>query len=266
MGRSVENRTEYRIPCPKVSVIMPAYNSEEFIEQAIRSALNQTYSNLEVIVIDDNSNDGTNSIVKKLADEDDRVILVRNEHNLGAAQSRNKGMDLCRGEYVALLDSDDVWYPEKLEVQMELAQKENADIVYCSYAITDEKGQKKCPDFIVSECASLESTIIKSEISCSTAILGPGVIKGYRFPHEYYHEDLALWLRLLKDGMKAVGTKQVLAEYRLRGNSRAANKMHVAKQRWIIYRSLLGLSAVKSSYCLLRYAVGGFLKYRESKR
>lgn len=247
--------------CPKVSVIMPAYNSEEFIEQAIRSALNQTYSNLEVIVIDDNSSDTTKDIVERLAVEDDRVKLIQNDHNLGAARSRNKGIDLCSGEYVALLDSDDIWYPRKLEVQMELAIKEKADIVYCSYAMIDEQGHKKCSDFIVSEQITLDSTLAKNEIGCLTVILGPNVIRKYRFSHEYYHEDFALWVQLLKDGMKAVGTKQVLAAYRLRENSRAANKFNAAKRRWRIYRNLLGLSAIKSGYYLLRYAVSGVLKY-----
>lgn len=248
---------------PKVSVIMPAYNAEKYIEQSIRSAMNQTYENLEIIVIDDCSQDNTAEVVERLAREDSRIKLVRNEKNMGAARSRNRGMDLCEGEYVALLDCDDLWYPHKLELQLALANKENADIVYCSYAMVDENGNKKCADFNVSPKATLESMLVKCEISCSTALLGRRVMDAYRFPTEYYNEDYALWLILLRDNMKAVGAPEILAEYRLLSGSRASNKIIVAKNRWKIYRMLMGFSVFKSMYYFVQYASAGFVKYKK---
>lgn len=247
---------------PMVSVIMPAYNAEEFVEQAIRSALAQTYTNLEVIVINDVSKDATQSIAERLAREDSRVRLLNNEKNLGAAGSRNRGMDAAEGEYVALLDSDDYWHPEKLEIQMELAQKEKADLVYSSYEIVDEKGNKKCSNFIAPKTVTYRSTLSKCEIGCLTAVMGPEVIHNYRFSSEFYHEDLVMWLQILRDGKKAVGTQKVLAAYRVRENSRAANKVNAAKWRWEIYRRAEGLSLFASAYYFVRYALAGIRKYR----
>jgi len=246
-----------------VSVIMPAYNAGKYINESVRSVIAQTYVDWELIVVDDNSEDNTYEIVKELAKEDDRICLIRNDQNVGAAQSRNKAMDICRGTYVALLDSDDIWYPEKLEKQITLAEKEHADIVYCSYAIVDENREKKCNDFIVPESITLESALAKSVISCSTALLGPTVVEKYRFPLDFYHEDLAMWLQLLGDGMKASGVTEVLAEYRLRRNSRASNKISVAIGRWKIYRSMMNFSIFKSVYYFAQYAFAGLAKYRE---
>lgn len=250
------------LECPLVSVLMPAFNAEKYIEKAIRSVIAQTVSDWELVVIDDHSQDMTFQIAEALAREDARIHLYRNEQNQGAARTRNRGLDLCRGQYVALLDCDDVWYPDKLAQQLKLAQQENADIVYCAYAIVDEDGEKRCRDFIVPECTDVESTLVKSVISCSTALLGKNVTENYRFPIGYYHEDLALWLQLLGDGMKAVGTSQVLAAYRVRPCSRASNKLSVAKRRWQIYRSVMGLSVRKSVFYFVQYAAAGFAKYQ----
>ena len=251
--------------CPLVSVIMPAYNSEQFIEKSIRSALAQTYSNLEIIVIDDCSSDGTVQIVQKLAQEDNRVRLIQNETNAGAANSRNKGMDCSRGAYVALLDSDDIWYPDKLQKQIKLAEETGAGLIYCSYAMVDEQGKKKCRDFVVNEQVSLKSLLRKSEISCSTALLRADVIQQRRFCNAYYHEDYVFWLQLLKDGVQTAGLREVLADYTLRDSSRAANKVNAAKRRWEIYRSFMGFSMIRSGFYLMQYAVSGVLKYKSKK-
>ena len=252
--------------CPLVSVIMPAYNSEQFIEKSIRSALTQTCSDLEIIVIDDCSKDGTVQIVQRLAQEDDRVRLIQNETNLGAANSRNKGMDCSRGRYVALLDSDDIWYPEKLEKQIKLAEETGAGLLYSSYAMVDEQGKKKCRDFLVNERISLKSMLRKNEIGCSTVLLRADVIQQRRFSNAYYHEDYVLWLQLLKEGVPAAGLREVLVDYTLRDNSRAANKVNAAKKRWEIYRSFMGFSVIRSGFYLMQYAILGVLKYAELHR
>lgn len=246
---------------PEVSVVMPAYNVEEYIESAVRSVMMQTVSDWELIIVDDMSQDSTCDIVEKLMQEDSRIHLYRNQQNLGAASTRNRGFDLCKGNYVALLDCDDIWYPDKLEKQLTLAKKETADIVYCSYAIIDESGKKKCNDFIVPERTNFAEFLARSVISCSTALLGKRVTENYRFPIGYYHEDLAMWLLLLGDGMKAVGVTEVLAEYRLRKNSRASNKLCVARKRWNIYRKYLGFSVGKSVIIFCKYAINGLRKY-----
>jgi len=247
---------------PLVSVLMPSFNAESFIEAAIQSVIGQTVSDWEMIIIDDGSRDSTCEIIESLCRKDSRIHLYKNERNMGAANSRNRGLDMCRGEYVALLDSDDLWYPEKLEKQIALAKAKKADIVYCSYAIIDEEGRKKCPDFIVPEYTSAKATLSKSVISCSTALLSKRVVSKYRFPTGFYHEDLAFWLQMLSDGVIAVGAADVLAEYRVRSNSRASNKITVARGRWQIYRKMMGMSFGESIYHFIQYAFIGFRKYR----
>lgn len=247
---------------PLVSVLMPAHNGEKYIEEAVRSVRSQSLPDWELVLIDDCSQDRTWEIVSRLAREDGRIRLYRNGQNLGPARTRNRGLDLCLGEYVALLDCDDVWYPQKLEKQVALAQQTGADIVYCGYAIVDENGQRRCRDFCVPESTDVKSTLERSVISCSTALLCKRITEHYRFPVDYYHEDLALWLRLLEDGMVAVGTPEILAQYRIHRSSRACDKLKAAHRRWILCRSMLGLSMGESTYYFLRYAREGIRKYQ----
>lgn len=246
-----------------VSVVMPAYNAERYIESAIRSVMAQTFTDWELIVIDDGSKDATVDIAERLAQEDSRIIFLRNEVNMGVAKTRNRGMELTQGSYVALLDSDDIWHSEKLEKQVALARETGADIVYCSYAIVDEHGYQKCDDFIVAAETDFDASLIKGVISCSTALLSRTVVETYRFDDGFYHEDLALWLRMLKDGHTARGVTDVLADYRVMDGTRASNKLKSACHRWQIYRKLLGFSVCKSAKLLLQYGMLGLKKYRK---
>lgn len=246
---------------PLVSVVMPAYNAEKYIEAAIRSVQVQTMPDWELIVIDDGSTDATCEIVARLAAEDARIYFLKNSENMGTARTRNRGLDLSRGKYVALLDSDDVWYPEKLERQKNLLEEEHADLVYCSYAIIDENGMKKCRDFIVPESITLSALLKKSVISCSTAFYTRETAIQHPFVLDYYHEDYVCWLSMIKSGKKAVGTSDVLAAYRLHEKSRAFNKIASAKRRWHVYRSYMKLPIVKCLYFSACYAINGSMKY-----
>ena len=250
---------------PVVSVVMPAYNSEKYIEAAIRSVQSQTMTEWELLVIDDGSSDFTCAIVERLAAEDSRIRFLKNQENMGTAKTRNRGLDLCRGEYVALLDSDDLWTSDKLEKQIDAAKKHNADLVYCSYAIVGETGEKKCNDFIVPEKTDLDGILKKSVISCSTALYLRKIASEFQFSADYYHEDYACWLSIIKAGKKVIGVPDVLASYRLHSQSRASNKFASAKRRWHIYRSYVGLSVPRSAYYLLCYAIIGIMKYRGKK-
>lgn len=135
---------------PLISVIMPCYNSEDFLGDAIQSVLNQTYRNWELFIIDDASTDHSVSIAKSYALRDTRIHVQQNDKNIGAARTRNIGFDLCHGDYTALLDSDDIWYDEMLESQIRLAEETKADILYCSYLLqcTAPFGNKKCKNFL----------------------------------------------------------------------------------------------------------------------
>lgn len=247
---------------PTVSIIMPAYNAEPFIAEAICSVLSQSITDWELIVIDDGSTDGTQKIVTEFSQADARIKSVVNEENMGVARTRNRGLDICHGKYVALLDSDDYWKPNFLEEMLSRAEETKADLIYCSYEIVDEQGKKICNDFIVPPTTTFEESIVQTVISCSTVLMTNQLAKTNRFPTNIYHEDSALWFQILRNGGTARGISQVLACYRQRANSRSSGKLISAVRRWEIYRKHLKLPVVKSVVTMVRYAYHGFVKYK----
>ena len=254
--------TNVKERAPLVSVIMPAYNAERFIEEAINSVVNQTVEDWELIVIDDGSADSTFEIVNTYAQKDPRIRAFINEKNMGVAKTRNRGLDLARGKYVALLDSDDYWKPQLLEKMLYRSQETSADIVYCSYEMVDEGGQKVCNDFIVPLETTYEESMVRSVITCSSVLITADLVRKNHFPTNMYHEDIALWFQLLRDGVVARGVTEVLAVYRQVTNSRSAGKIKSACRRWKIYREHLKLPFFKSVWIMARYAYYGLVKFK----
>lgn len=247
---------------PRVSVIIPAYNSAKTISETIRSALAQTFSDFEIIVADDGSTDNTSEVVLSLADNDSRIKLFQVKKNQGVSKARNFAISNATGEWVAFLDSDDIWIADKLEKQLKLAEEKNADIVYCSYGIMDAEGKSSCGDFIVEEHTSYDMMLARNVISCSTALIKREYFDKYSFSSEYAHEDYALWMEMLRDGLQAYGNTEVLAYYRLYAGSRSANKLKAAKNRWIIYRKHLKMPFAHSICCICRYTFKALKKYK----
>ncbi len=244
-----------------VSVIMPAYNSGIYIEAAIRSVIAQTIPDWELLVLDDGSTDATCAIVDALAAEDPRIRLIQSETNLGVAQARNRGFDLARGQYIALLDSDDLWKPEKLEAQLALLKETGADFSYCSYAIVDGEGKPVKGDYLVPPEVTFESLLRENHIGCSTVLLRREIVTQHRFHPNYYHEDYVLWLQLTQAGLRAAGCTQVLVSWRYLPNSRSFDKKNAAKSRWHIYRDYLKLPLWKSCLVFCSYAAASLKKY-----
>ena len=249
------------IASPAVSVVMPAYNCERYIEEAVRSVMAQTVSDWELIVIDDGSTDSTCDVVRRLMTEEPRITLHQNPENMGVAKTRNRGLAMSRGKYVALLDSDDVWHPEKLEKQICQMECTHADLAYCSYAMIDDDGKPCKQPYIVPDKISFESLLKENVIGCSTVVLSSAVAGKYRFASDFYHEDYCLWLNILRDVYKTVGCADVLVNWRYIAGSRSFDKKNSTIKRWKIYREYLNLSAPKSMWLFLAYAVHGVKKY-----
>lgn len=262
MPQAASGETGESLTMPVVSVIIPAWNAEAFIEETLRSAVEQTFKDIEIIVVDDYSTDRTAEIAERMAADDPRIRCFRNPQNSGVSKTRNFAIEQARGAYIALLDSDDIWLPEKLERQVELIRRENADLVYCSYGMIDEKGNKSHPDFIVPETTDVEHMLVSSVISCSTALIKRDVLLQFPFGSDRGHEDYILWLRILSAGYRVAGDSIVLAKYRVFSDSRSGNKWKSAKKRWCIYRRDLGFSRLRSMKYFLRYTVAGLKKYR----
>ena len=245
---------------PLISIIMPAYNCERFIEAAIRSVMMQTYHNWELIVIDDASTDATFDIVCRMMEKEPRIRGIQNPTNMGAARTRNLGLDLALGEYVAFLDSDDSWNANKLTDQLLCMKNASAALCFTSYAIVDEN-DTFCRSYNVPKEICFEELLKENVIGCSTVLISKEIVDKYRFVTDFYHEDYCLWLDILKDGYRAVGCDKELVRWRLFTRSRSFNKKRSAMNRWKIYRKHLHLSLFKSTKAFASYAIRGFKKY-----
>ncbi len=246
---------------PLVSIIMPAYNASGYIRQAIASVQAQTHTNWVLHIVDDCSTDDTPHIIRQAAREDERIRPIFLEKNGGVAHARNLALDACQGEYIAFLDSDDLWYPNKLSLQTELAQSTGADMVYCSYDMEDDKAQRSYEPFLVPEETDLEGMLARSVMSCSTTLLKKETCGHERFDSGFYHEDYVFWLSLLRQGCTARGIREPLAMYRIIVGSRSHNKLKVAKERWKVFTDYLHLPFFKAAWAFAQYALCGIRKY-----
>ncbi len=246
---------------PLVSVIMPAYNASRFVEEAISSVINQSEKNWELFVIDDCSSDDSFEIAQKLAANDPRIQVLRNDTNLGVANTRNRGIGLAKGKYIAFLDSDDVWHPEKLARQLDKIERSHAGICYCSYQIIGAAGEKVRGDYLVPETARFEDILKENYIQCSAMLIKADIVKKHLFNTEFFHEDYILGLDMLGAGEQAVGCGEPLLSWRYLENSRSFNKKKSAMNRWRIYRNYLHLPIYKTLYLFACYATAGFRKY-----
>ena len=245
----------------KVSVIMPAYNCARYVSEAIDSVLKQTYTDLELLVIDDSSDDDTFAVVEMYEARDVRVRGIKNPKNIGVAATRNRGIEIATGEYIAFLDADDVWIENKIEKQLQILLEKDADIVYSSYCFINEKSQKiKRPYFVPAE-TNYQKMLVENVIGLSTVLIKTKLMKKHCFKDSVQHEDYVLWLEFLQDLINAVGCKEVLMCYRQDRDSRNNNKLRAAKERWKIYRQTLGMSFIQSAVVFVRYVFWGVLKY-----
>lgn len=244
-----------------ISVVMPVYNASRFLEQAVDSVLAQSHKNFELILVDDCSTDDSLELARSYEKLDSRIRVIESPVNQGVAKTRNTGIAEARGEYIALLDSDDVWLDTKLEKQLELIKRTGASIAYCSYDFIDENSCLTGKPFLVPPETDFRKMLKSSVISCSTALIEAGLLQAHPFNPEYYHEDYVLWMELLRIPVKTAGDPEVLAHYRQVGGSRSNNKLNAAKERWKIYRNALDLGMWASLQSFVAYAVNGLRKY-----
>lgn len=244
---------------PEVSIIMPVYNSLNVICDAVQSVQNQTFANFELIIIDDGSTDNTILKIRELAQQDSRIIIIQNTHNLGAAISRNIGCNCAKGKYIAFLDSDDLWVVDKIEKQMKYMESNGYDLSYTAYGFMNLNGKYMGKDYLVPNSITYKKLLCENVILCSTVMIKASVLQEHKFNNQFFHEDYKLWLELLREGNKACGLKEVLCLYRSGG--RSSNRVKSAKNRWLIYRRAENLSFLKSIRYFLCYFYFAIRKY-----
>lgn len=240
-----------------ISIISASYNCDSIIRDTYFSLDEQTCSDWSWFITDDSSFDQTYQVLKEISITDSRVKVFRNNVNSGAAFSRNNSLFFIDGDFIAFIDSDDLWLPDKLEKQIKFMNDNNIDFSFTAYELIDENGNKigKQVDTHLTGPVSYEDMLRKkATLGCSTVMLRRSAFDDISMPLIRTGQDYALWLKLLKTGVKAYPMPEVLTQYRILPNSISRNKFKKAMRQWQIYREIEKLPLLKSIECFCFYA------------
>lgn len=238
-----------------ISVIMPAYNAEPTIRDSIESIKNQTYPFWELLVIDDGSSDRTQDVVQSLARTEKRIQIFCQNVNKGVSESRNLGLTLSKGQFIAFCDADDLWFPNKLEVQIKQFQNTKVGIVYSSYKLFKDTCEPSARIIGAPAVGNFNSLTFSNYICMSSAVVRRECLNEISFPRIKMHEDYAFWLLLMKKPIEARGCAAPLVWYRESQYGLSSNKIRAARYHWTILRDF---TALKFLPRLIRF--GAYLK------
>lgn len=239
---------------------MPSFNSKDHIFKAINSVLMQTYSNWELLITDDCSNDGTFEEISKYVQDESRIKICRLDENSGPAAARNSSITLAKGRYIAFLDSDDVWLEDKLFIQINNMLANDICFSYTAYQTVNESGLIVREKINVPLKLTYKDLLKTCDIYCSTVVYDVAFFGKTLMPDIRKRQDFALWLKLLKIAKHAYGINDVLMKYQLTDNSVSSNKFKAAKFQFNVYYKIEKLGFLSSVYYTCLYAVYGMLK------
>lgn len=251
-------KTTERTNMDLVSVIMPAFNASKTISKSISSVLAQEYSNLELLVIDDGSSDETLTIVQSFCDLDMRIRLLKMEWNSGVAQARNRGIEQAAGRYIAFLDSDDWWEPNKLQEQISLLESSDAECCHSYFRRVSSSTDKTIAVTRSLKRVRLRDMLFSNQIGNLTGVYDTNRL-GKFYQKSIRHEDYAMWLNILSE-TDSVCVPKVLANYRVDSNSLSANKFRSILWHFGVLRTELNLSLIHALYCTVAYVYLGTVK------
>lgn len=229
-----------------ISIITPTYNCAQFIGETIKSVINQTYTNWEMIIVDDASNDNTEEVVKSIKDE--RIKYIRLKENSGAATARNIAMENASGKFMAFLDSDDIWKKDKLEKQVKFMIDNNYNFTCTAYEKMNEKGDSLNKVFKPKKKADYNRILLDCPVGNSTVMYNVSSLGKFQVPNIRKRNDDALWLQILKKEKFIYGMPDILMKYRIRNNSISSNKLSLVKYHWYLYRKIEHLSVIRSVF------------------
>ena len=232
-----------------VSIIIPYYKKKDYIKKTINSILKQTYKKFEIIIINDEPGELSKNILSFLKKKDSRIKIINNKKNIGAGKSRNKGINIAKGKYIAFIDSDDLWKKNKLLKQIEFMRKKNIEISHTSYEIIDDdlvtRGTRQA------KLMNYKELIKSCDIGLSTVIIKKSLIKNLRFPNLKTKEDYVLWLEIAKKGKTIHALNTKLTQWRKSKNSLSSSVVRKLTDGYYVYRHHLKFSVIKSLYSLL---------------
>lgn len=243
-----------------VSIIVPVYKAEPYIAETIEMVKRQTYKEWELILVDDCSPDNSAGMIAKYADGE-RIRLIRKEKNEGAARARNTGTALAQGRYIAFLDADDIWMPEKLEKELAFMKEKEAAFAFTAYEFGDEMARRTGKTVSVPEKLTYKKALTRTVIFTTTVLFDTEKIdrEMIRMP-DVASEDTATWWKILRAGYTAYGLNEVLAVYRRPASSLSSNKFTAMKRIWHLYRLEEKLSVPVSAVCFFLWAVRATLR------
>lgn len=245
---------------PLVSVIIPCYNMEKYIAYTIESVQRQTYPHWELLIVDDASTDKTVNIVESHQKQDDRIHFFVKPSHSGIADTRNRCIQMAKGRYLAFLDSDDLWHPEKLERQLNFMTERNIGFCYSSYDCVDEAGNPLGKTVKAIGNLTYEAYMKNTIIGCSTVMVDTAIIGEVVVPNFRTSEDAATWFNILKKGFLAYAIEQPLTSYRIRQHSASSNKLKASSDLWKVYRQQEKLSLFKALGYFFSYAYNAIKK------
>lgn len=249
--------TEYRNGL--VSIIMPAFNCEKFISEAINSILFQSYDNWELIIINDNSTDRTGEIINEFAGNESRIKILNLENNSGAAIARNQGIDLANGKFIAFLDSDDIWYSNKLFNQIKFMSDNNFYFTCTAYSKINEDGEL-LGNTILSKSKSDYEHLLRECPGNSTVIYNAKVLGKFFIPNIKKRNDYVMWLQVIKKAKNLYGLSEVLSSHRVRKGSLSNEKSSLVRYHWRVYRNIESLPLTKSFYLVIYWILKSVFK------
>ena len=243
-----------------VSIIMPYHKKREYIKSALNSVLGQTYQNFEVYIIFDDKNIDDLGFIKEIVALDNRINLIVNKNNLGAGESRNIAMKKCSGDFIAFLDCDDWWYPNKLELQINFMNENNFLFTHTSYNIIDKNnmiiGYRKSKSII-----NFFNLLKSCDIGLSTVVIKKTLLsKDMCFPNLTTKEDYVLWLRLAQKGYKIYGIDKILTNWRKTINSLSSSNFQKIMDGYRVYNKFMGFGYFKSILYLFRLSINALKK------
>jgi teichuronic acid biosynthesis glycosyltransferase TuaG len=233
-----------------ISIITPSYKSKRFISQTIDSVLAQIYQNWEMIIVDDVSPDNSNEIIKEYCKKDSRIKLIKLEKNSGPAVARNRAIEEANGRYIAFLDADDLWMPEKLEKQLAFMTQNNYELTYTNYETMNEEGENLNNTVVSPKRLNYQELLKSNKIGCLSAIYDTKRIGKVYMSLMKKRQDYGLWLKILKKVDYAYNVNEVLGTYRIMSHSVSSNKIDLLKYNYALFREHEKFSAIKSLYYL----------------
>lgn len=241
-----------------ISVIIPAYNCTRYIRQALDSALAQEVP-LEILVIDDCSRDDLDSVMREYQDCP-QIRYVKNPRNLGVAETRNRGVSLARGDYIAFLDADDIWAKDKLKKQLKLIREKGTVICSTARELMNPDGTLTGFLIPVKEDYSFSDLRMQNQINCSSVLMKTEVAREFPMHHDDSHEDYLMWLEILKKYQNGCAVNEPLLKYRISNTGKSGNKLNSARMTYRTYR-YMGFGKFQSALYFFCYAFNGMKKY-----